>query len=134
MEKHIEYRSDTLPETEEVIKLYRSSGIRRPIEDPGRIHRMYQHSNLVVSAWDDKVLVGVARSVTDFAYCCYLSDLAVRADYQKMGIGKKLIELTRKRIGEECMLLLLSATGAMEYYPRLGFEKVANGFVIHRSR
>ncbi len=133
MEQQIRYSWEMIPETEAVIELYRSSGIRRPIEDPDRIHRMYQHSNLVVSAWNGQTLVGVARSVTDYAYCCYLSDLAVRADYQQRGIGKKLIEITRDRIGEECMLLLLSAPAAMDYYPRLGFGKVENGFIIHRS-
>ena len=132
MEKQIQYRSDILPEADEVIELYCSSGIRRPVEDPGRIHRMYQHSNLVVSAWDGEVLVGVARSVTDFAYCCYLSDLAVRADCQKMGIGRRLIELTRELAGNESMLLLLSAPEAMEYYPGLGFKAVTNGFLYPR--
>ena len=134
MEHKIRYSSEQRPKTEQIIELYRSSGISRPIDDFERIRRMYQNSNLVVTAWDDEILVGVARSITDFAYCCYLSDLAVRSDNQNRGIGKKLIEFTRDVIGEKCMLLLLSAPGAMEYYPHIGFEKVQNGFVIKRLK
>lgn len=76
----------------------------------------------------------MARSLTDFSYCCYLSDLAIHPDYQKHGIGKKLIDLTQEKIGEHCMLLLLSVPTAMEYYPKIGFEKVENGFIIKRKK
>jgi N-acetylglutamate synthase-like GNAT family acetyltransferase len=87
-----------------------------------------------VTAWDKDKLVGIARSLTDFSYCCYLSDLAVRKDYQKGGIGKKLIALTKEYIGDHAMLLLLSAQTAMDYYPKVGFQKVENGFIIKRTK
>jgi predicted N-acetyltransferase YhbS len=77
--------------------------------------------------------VGIARSLTDFCYCCYLSDLAVSENHKKAGIGKRLIELTQERLGEQVTLILLSAPGAMEYYPKVGFEKIPNGFIIHRK-
>lgn len=133
IDMNISYRSDINPAAEEIIGVYQSSGIRRPVDDIVRIEQMYQNSNLIITAWDGDVLVGVARSVTDFVYCCYLSDLAVRSAYQKSGIGRRLIELTRDAIGKGSMLLLLSAPGAMAYYPKMGFEKVANGFIIHRE-
>jgi ribosomal protein S18 acetylase RimI-like enzyme len=95
---------------------------------------MFANSNLTITAWDKDKLVGISRSVTDFSFCCYLSDLAVRKEYQKMGIGKKLIAITRENIGESVMLLLLSAPPAMEYYPKIGFEKVTNGFIIKRKK
>jgi len=130
----ITYKSDIIPGTESIIALYDSSGINRPTYDKQRISKMYANSNLVVTAWDNDKLVGISRSLTDFCYCCYLSDLAVRKEYQKHGIGKKLIFLTKEIIGEQCMLLLLSAPTAMEYYPNVGFEKVNNGFIINRSK
>ncbi|WP_146812496.1 GNAT family N-acetyltransferase, partial [Aneurinibacillus danicus] len=70
----------------------------------------------------------------DFSYCCYLSDLAVDKDYQKSGIGKELIGRIRNIIGEEVALILLSAPNAMDYYPKVGFDKVDNGFIIRRKR
>ncbi len=129
----LEIRVGFCPDTEEIISLYKSSGIRRPVGDPERIMAMYAHSNLLVSAWDGPVLVGMARSLTDFCYACYLSDLAVRKEYQKQGVGLELIGATRKEIGEQTSLILLSAPGAMGYYPKIGFEKIENGFIIHRK-
>lgn len=128
------YRTNQPLLTADVISVYQSAGLNRPVGDTERINQMYQHSNLVISAWHQNELVGVARSLTDFCYCCYLSDLAVKEAYQKHGIGKRLIELTREAIGEQSMLLLLSAPGAMEYYPKVGFDKVENGFMIKRSQ
>jgi predicted N-acetyltransferase YhbS len=95
---------------------------------------MYANSNLVATAWDEDKLVGVSRSLTDFCYCCYLSDLAVRKDYQSNGIGKKLIELTKNIIGEQTTLILLAAPAAMDYYPKVGFQKIDNGFIIKRTK
>lgn len=130
----IEYKFDSIPNTEAIIELYRSSGINRPIDDAERIAKMYRNSNLVVSAWINSELVGIARSLTDFCYSCYLSDLAVRKEYQHQGIGKKLIELTQEKISPESMLLLLSAPAAMGYYPKIGLQKVENGFIIKREK
>ncbi|SIT84630.1 GNAT family N-acetyltransferase [Pontibacter indicus] len=131
---NITYKTDITPDTQQIINLYDSSGINRPTSDQARIANMYANSNLVVTAWDGETLVGIARSLTDFCYACYLSDLAVRKEYQVAGIGRQLIALTKEIIGEQTMLLLLSAPAAMDYYPKVGFEKVENGFMIKRSR
>jgi len=131
---NITYQTSLTPTTEAIIEVYNSSGINRPTHDADRIARMYAGSNLIVSVWDGDKLVGVARSVTDFCYCCYLSDLAVRKEYQHLGIGKELVRLTKETIGDESMLLLLSAPSAMEYYPKIGMEKMDNAFMIKRSK
>ena len=128
----IQYRTDQKPSAAEIIDLYDSSGLRRPTDDAERIANMYLHSNLVVTAWDGPLLVGVSRALTDFHYCCYLSDLAIRKEYQKEGIGKRLVQLTKEAIGDRCMLLLLAAPSAMEYYPKIGMDTVKNGFIINR--
>ena len=129
----IQYKTDLIPTATAVIDLYLSAGLIRPTDDAERISNMYRHSDLVITAWDGPVLVGVSRSVTDFHYCCYLSDLAIRKEYQKEGIGKRLVQLTKEVIGNKCMLLLLSAPTAMEYYPKIGMETVTNGFIIKRE-
>lgn len=129
----IKYRSDIVPQAELIIDLYEDAGLKRPVEDEERIHKMYENSNLIITAWDDLVLVGVSRALTDFSYCCYLSDLAVKSSYQKQGIGKKLIDITKQLCGEQAMLLLLSAPSAISYYPAVGLRKVENGFIIDRK-
>jgi ribosomal protein S18 acetylase RimI-like enzyme len=131
---NITYKTGFTPEIDQIIEVYNSSGINRPTGDRERIAGMYAHSNLVVTAWEGDRLVGISRSLTDFCYCCYLSDLAVRKEYQRSGIGKKLIELTRESIGEQTALLLLSAPSAMDYYPKVGFQKTDNGFIIKRKK
>jgi len=130
----IRYSTEIIPTVSQVIEVFQSSGIVRPIQQPVRIEQMIKQADLIVTAWDGKTLVGIARSLTDFCYACYLSDLAVRKEYQNEGIGKELIRLTREKTGPQCMLLLLSAPGAIEYYPKIGFEKVGNGYIIKRER
>lgn len=134
MEKNIIYKFDIIPSSDAIIEIYDDSGINRPTHDKPRIEKMYRNSNLVITAWEGEQLVGIARSLTDFCYCCYLSDLAVKKAYQKQGIGKQLIAITKEKIGEDSMLLLLSAASAMNYYPKVGLETVSNGFIIHRRK
>ena len=130
----MEYKVGTIPDVEQITSLYESSGINRPIADKTRIRNMYAQSNLVVTAWDGASLVGIARSLTDSCYACYLSDLAVEKAYQGKGVGKKLVEITLEAIGDQTSLILLSAPSATEYYPKLGFERVENGFILHRKK
>src|SRR5512144_1789522 len=106
------FQVDTIPPIEAIITLYNNSGLNRPTTDHERIAKMYANSNLIITAWDKDKLVGISRSLTDFCYCCYLSDLAVRQEYKCSGIGQRLIELTKERVGEESMVLLLAAPGA----------------------
>ena len=77
--------------------------------------------------------MGASRCLTDLCWSCYLADLSVRHEYKGKGIGK-LVELTKNRIGEQTMLLLLSVPTAMEYYPKIGLKKVENGFIIDRTK
>ena len=130
----IDYRRDVPLRTEDIIRVFQASGIRRPIDDAARIGRMFAQSNLVLSAWEGERLVGVCRALTDFSYCCYLSDLAVDRACQHQGIGRELVERTRALLGEEVSIILLSAPEAMDFYPRLSFEPVANGFIVRRAR
>ncbi len=130
---NVRYSHTETARTEDIIEVYKSSGLRRPVDDVDRIQKMYAHSNLVVYAFDGDLLVGVARSLTDFCYACYLSDLAVRKEYQHQGIGTALIQKTREIIGDQTMLLLRSAPEAMNYYPKLGFAEVHDGYIIPRK-
>jgi len=130
----ITYRVNAPVTTEQVIDLFRASGIRRPIDQPERIGRMLQHANLTITAWDGEKLVGIARALTDFSFCCYLSDLAVDKAYQRGGIGKELVRRVGEAIGDESMLLLLAAPEAMMYYPHIGFQKVDRAWEIPRKK
>lgn len=108
----------------EFIEVLKNSTLaeRRPVEDEQRIASMCINANLIVTARINGKLIGVARSITDFVYCTYLSDLAVDMKYQKKGIGKKLIEETKKQT-PQAKLILLSAPDAVDYYPKIGMTK-----------
>jgi predicted N-acetyltransferase YhbS len=129
----IEYKTNVPIDAQKIIELYRSAGLPRPIDDAARIKKMFANSNLVISAWKDSELIGISRSLTDFSWCCYLADLAVRKNFQKAGVGRKLVEMTREAVGENSMVLLLSVPGALAYYPKIGMEKVENGFIFNRK-
>jgi len=114
-----------------LIDVYRAStlGERRPIDDRGRMTRMFLNSNLVVTAWDGSLLVGFARSLSDFAYCTYLSDLGVRLSHQRQGIGKELIRYTQGA-APEATLILLAAPKAVDYYPHIGFTRHESAWIL----
>lgn len=95
-------------------------GERRPVNDRARIAAMLDNANLICTAWDGDLLVGVARSVTDFVFCCYLSDLAVDSAYQRRGIGTELIRITQSRLHPDAKVILISAPQAQAYYPKIG--------------
>lgn len=103
---------------------------RRPVEDAACVEAMLRHANLLCTAWSGEVLVGVARSVTDFEYCCYLSDLAVDSAYQSQGVGRELIRLTQSQLGPRARIILLAAPAAVGYYPRLGFAQHASAWTL----
>lgn len=130
---NITYCFDKRPLADEVIELYDNAGLPRPTSDKERIQKMFDNSNLVITAWDNDLLVGVSRSITDWVWACYLSDLAVRDDYKKAGIGRQLINLTREKVGNQSMILLLSVPAAMKYYPKVGFERQESSFIINRA-
>ncbi|HJS31820.1 MAG TPA: GNAT family N-acetyltransferase [Alphaproteobacteria bacterium] len=120
---------------EEFVDVLRRSGLaeRRPVDEPQRIAAMLEHGNLIVTARDQSRLVGVARSLTDFSFCCYLSDLAVDHAYQGRGIGRRLIDETRRAVAPHAMVLLLAAPRAMSYYAHIGMPKIDNAFMYPRG-
>ena len=109
-------------------------GERRPIDDAEAIAGMVANADLTVTAWDGDLLVGVARSVTDFTYCCYLSDLAVDVAYQRQGIGVELMARTQDELGPHCKIILLAAPAAANYYSHVGFEHYPRCWVLDRDK
>ncbi|KGE72072.1 GNAT family N-acetyltransferase [Spirochaeta lutea] len=117
---------------EEFIRVLNRSGLgeRRPVQDRDCIRGMLENSNLVVTARIGGTLIGIARSVTDFHYACYLSDLCVDRDYQARGIGITLQKKTRETLGPRAKLILLAAPKAAGYYPRIGYTNHPGCWII----
>jgi GNAT superfamily N-acetyltransferase len=107
---------------------------RRPVHDRACIAEMLARANLTCTAWEGDLLIGVARSLTDFSYCCYLSDLAVDVKYQKQGVGKKLLQITSERLQPHCKIILLAAPKAEGYYPKIGFSKHESAWILEAGK
>lgn len=131
----IEYKINEPITTKQFIALLENStlGERRPTEDRVCMEGMISNSNLMISAWDNGELVGIARSITDFHFACYLSDLAVGKKYQKTGIGKQLQILTQKQLGPKCKLILIAAPAANSYYEHIGYKNNRRCWVLERD-
>lgn len=136
MTSEIVYRSNIKITAEQFIDVLNRStlGERRPVTDAARIQKMLDHGNVLVTAWAGDLLVGVSRALTDYSFCCYLSDLAVDQNFQHKGIGKKLIDLTHEASGDQAMLILLAAPAARQYYPKVNMEQFEHCFIRNRKR
>lgn len=137
MSEAVTYADEPGLDADEFIAVLETSGLaeRRPVRDPHRIGRMIEHAAIMLVARDGEGrAIGIARSITDFSYCCYLSDLAVDTAWQGRGVGRELIRRTQAIAGPECALILLSAPAAMGYYPKISLEKADNAFLVPRRR
>lgn len=132
---NIEYKINAPISTNQFIALLTHStlGDRRPVHDRDCMEGMISNANLIVSAWQKGDLIGIARSVTDFHYACYLSDLAVAESHQKTGVGKQLQMLTQNELGPRCKLILIAAPSANDYYEQIGFTNNERCWVLDRD-
>lgn len=128
----ITFRVGNELDLDEVIELLRATslGVRRPLDNRESVASMIRHGNLTVTAWEDSLLVGIARTLTDFVFVAYMSDLAVRESHQKRGIGRELIEATRAQLGPAAKLVLLAAPAAVDYYPQRGFTQHPSAWTL----
>ena len=133
----ITYQADRRISVEQFIDLLQRSTLaeRRPVNDKVKVEKMLTHGNILVTAWHNDLLIGVSRALSDFSFCCYLSDLAVDQAYQHKGIGKELIRLTHQEAGESSTtLILIAAPKAAEYYPKIGMDRFTDCFIIKRKK
>ena len=131
-----EYKINHPVSADQFIGLLRASTLaeRRPVEDRECMEGMVNNSNLMVTAWDGDKLIGIARSMTDFHYACYLSDLAVDSGYQGRGVGKALLATTQGQLGPKCKLILVAAPAADSYYEHIGFSNNRRCRVLDREQ
>lgn len=108
----------------------------RPIGDEPRLEKMLSSADVIMTARLDqpgRPLVGVARCITDFAWCCYLSDLAVAPAAQGLGIGKGLLDELRWQLGPGVSLILSSVPEVVGFYEKVGMTRVDHAFWYKRE-
>ena len=126
------YKINPKISSKEFIEILNNStlGERRPVDGIETIQGMLDNADIIITATINDKIIGIARAVTDFNYCCYLSDLAVHKDYQHKGIGKELINKVQEQLNNKCKIILLSAPNATEYYPKIGFKQHNSAWVL----
>ena len=131
----IDYRLEpALSCTEFIDVLVRSTlAERRPVGERDIIECMLRNADAIVTARSGGKLVGVSRAITDFAYCTYLSDLAVDKTFQRRGIGQELMRRTHEAAGLHTRLILLAAPTAASYYPHVGMERHDSCWTLKRD-
>lgn len=132
---HVAYAQEPRLTAEEFIALLRNTslGERRPVDDVERIGRMIEHADIMLTARVDGRLVGIARTITDYSFATYLSDLAVDEAHQGRGIGRELIRRTQEIAGKQAMLVLIAAPQAETYYPHVGLEQHPSCWFLPRE-
>ena len=135
MKKDITYKTNEKLQTDDIVKLFYNSGYLplKNMSNLERIEKMFNNANLVVSAWHEETLIGISRSLCDFSYACYLSDICVHKEYRKFNIGRKLIAITKEKAGNECKLILHSNTEAIDFYKKIGMKRISDTFIIQRD-
>jgi GNAT superfamily N-acetyltransferase len=128
----INYRADSRPPASVIAELYRRSPLHRPVDDVERIAAMYASSNVVLTAWDGDTLVGILRGWTDGAYDGYVCDLAVAPEFQKLGVGRELLNRAATQ-NPRIQWILRASKIAVEYYSHLGWQKIENGWAWPRT-
>ncbi|HQW29577.1 MAG: GNAT family N-acetyltransferase [Verrucomicrobiales bacterium] len=120
-----EYQTEPTLGAKEFIDLLERSTLseRRPVDNEARIEAMLRNADIIATARCDGLLVGVARALTDFCFCCYLSDLAVDEAFQRQGIGTELLRQVGLEAGEHTKIILIAAPKAVDYYPRTGMVR-----------
>lgn len=129
----INYRDEIRPQAEEIAALYRAAQLIRPVDDIDRIRRMYEGSNVVLTAWEGERLIGILRGWIDGAFDGYVCDLAVHPEFQKLGVGAKLLALARSG-RPEVQWVLRASKIASQYYEHIGWKKIENGWFWAREQ
>ncbi|MBZ9823249.1 GNAT family N-acetyltransferase [Mesorhizobium sp. CA4] len=112
-------------------------GATRPVDDEARLKIMLGNANLVLTARLDiegKPLIGVARGITDFSWVCYISELAVSASAQGLGVGRGLMDEAQRQLGPSVAISLISMPDAVGFYERIGMTRMTDAFWFSRKR
>jgi ribosomal protein S18 acetylase RimI-like enzyme len=133
------YASEPTLDVAEFRRVLMESGLgeTRPVDDEARLQAMLANANLVLTARldrPDRQLIGVARAITDFAWVCYLAELAVTRSAQGLGVGNGLMDEAQRQLGPSVAISLLSMPDAVGFYERIGMTRMSDAFWFGRRR
>lgn len=125
-----EYRNKDTVSVKDYNDLREAVGWGRLCED--QAVQGLEHSAYVISCYDGAQIIGYARIIWDHGYISYLSDVMVLPLYQRLGIGRHMVEqavaFMRSQVKEgwKIKMVLISAKNKEPFYERFGFQKRPN--------
>ena len=88
---------------------------------PDKLQQAFRYSDKVITAWDGDKLVGLINSISDGSLTAYIPYLLVNPDYQKQGIGKKLVGMIVSEYESYERIVLLTEKDEVDFYTKCGF-------------
>ena len=109
----------------EILNLYNAVGWTAYTEDPAVLREGYEHSLLVLAAWEGENLLGIIRAVGDGATIVFIQDILVFPDSQRKGIGTALINAVLERYKDVRQIELATdnTPKTIAFYKAMGFKE-----------
>jgi len=111
---------------DQLVGLYNSVGWFAYTSDEQRpkLQEAINNSTYVVTAWNGETLVGLARCISDDVSICYLQDILIHPEFQRHGIGRKLLSNCLERFAHVRMKVLITDDEERQklFYKSLGFK------------
>ncbi len=77
---------------------------------------------LATAAWDGDKLIGLISAMDDTVMTAYVHYLLVDPEYQKLGVGRMLVEMIKIHYADYLKIALIAEADAIRFYERCGFE------------
>lgn len=117
----IKYNLDKKVDYDKLITLFNQVGWDDKTEDIDRLKGMVENSQIVVTAWDEEIMIGFARCTTDYVFNGQINNVVVDSKYRRKGIGKCLINKILDS-SKQVTYMLRGDINNEEFYKGLGFE------------
>lgn len=85
---------------------------------------------LNITAYDNKMLIGCLRILSDGYFFGTITELLVLPEYQKKGVGSKLLQLAKANA--PTMLYFGSQPGVESFYEKNGCQKSLQSYAIEK--
>lgn len=121
--ENIILRDNMIPDIKEIGVLYKEAGWVSYITDMENLNNAYKNSLKIISAWVGEKLIGVIRVVGDGYTIIYIQDIIVLKEYQRQGVGTKLINeiLEEYKNIRQKVLMSDNEPSTLAFYNKLGF-------------
>lgn len=122
----MEIRLDYSISTDEFIEMVKSVGWKEYTKE--QVEKALRNTMYMVKATVDGKLAGMGRVVGDYSIVCMLSDICVKPEFQKIGVGLKITTELKRLIesgvkaGEKMQIELTPTAGNEGFYEKAGFK------------